>query len=88
MGVFLQSKDHIHQSHTSARALGKMHSYSYLLGLCVDPAASYWIEIILQLVVPFIDSHKFPLIWLPVYRKSQPKSDVSYKSIDIYIFYY
>lgn len=49
VGVLLQSKDHIHQSHASTRAQGKAHSYSYLLGLNIDPGASYWIEIVIQI---------------------------------------
>ena len=49
VGVLLRSKDHMHQSHASARAQGKEHSCSYLLGLNIGPSASYWIEIIIQL---------------------------------------
>lgn len=43
------SKDHIHQSHASARAQGKAHSCSHRLGFSVDPGASYRLEIIIQL---------------------------------------
>lgn len=49
VGVLLQSKDHIHQPHAYTRAQDKAHSYSYPLGLNIDPGASYWIEIVIQI---------------------------------------